>query len=76
MGIRRSFVLNLAKHWSTKQIANTFSRSYESRSNSSLPFIYLVQEVTEIRFAVAEHSEQDRNSKTCWKYLTVWFDQE
>ena len=33
-----------------------------------------VQEVTEIRFA--EHSEQDRNSMTCWKYLTVWFDQE
>ena len=32
------------------------------------------QEVTEIRFA--EHSEQDKNSKTCWKYLTVWFDQE
>ena len=23
---------NLAKHWSMKQIANTFSRSYESRS--------------------------------------------
>ena len=42
--------------------------------NSCLPFIYLVQEVTDIRFA--EHSEQDRNSKTCWKYLTVWFDQE
>ena len=41
---------------------------------SCLPCIYLVQEVTEIRFA--EHSGQDRNSKTCWKYLTVWFDQE
>ena len=32
-GNKEKLCFNLAKHWSVKQIANTFSRSYESRSN-------------------------------------------
>ena len=33
-GNKEKLCFNLAKDWSVKQIANTFSTSYESRSNT------------------------------------------
>ena len=32
-GNKKKLCFNLAKHWSVKQIVNTFSRLYESHSN-------------------------------------------
>ena len=34
-GNKEKLCFNVVKHWSVKQIANTFSRSYESRSKSN-----------------------------------------
>ena len=38
-GNKEKLCFNLAKHWFVKQIANTFSRTCESRSNSNDAFV-------------------------------------